>query len=404
MRQALWLLLLPLAAAAGEGGPDVSGSVRAAWYGASARLDGREDVGAASVWLKATQDAGSAGYVVEAMLRNDDAGGGGPTSTRVREAYLRWNGEQLDVKLGRQLIVWGRADRLNPTDNITPRNYTWLTPEENDQRLGVLAASARYRWSGASLTLHYLPQPLANVLPIAPAPGLAMRERAASGGQGALKFDASGGQVDWSLSWFSGADINPDSRLELAGPAPALVFEHRRVHILGADAATVAGRYGLRAEAAYTWTGGGPDAPLVKKPFLYAVAGADRTFGEHLNLNLQLYFRRVAGWRDPRLLADPLLRAVALQGAVMSNQGARSDRGLSVRLADSWLNETVQGELALVWSHTSSAWALKPRLSWAIDDHWTATAGMDRYRGASETLFGQLRAASAAFVEIKRSF
>ena len=41
----------------------------------------------------------------------------------VREAYVQLYGfltKNLDVTIGRQLIVWGTADKLNPTDNLNP--------------------------------------------------------------------------------------------------------------------------------------------------------------------------------------------------------------------------------------------------------------------------------------------
>ena len=40
-----------------------------------------------------------------------------------REAYIDIYGfltEDLDVRIGRQRIVWGTADKLNPTDNLNP--------------------------------------------------------------------------------------------------------------------------------------------------------------------------------------------------------------------------------------------------------------------------------------------
>ena len=78
------------------------------------------------------------------------------------------------------------------------------------------------------------------------------------------------------------------------------------------------GRFGLRAEAAYTWT---EDAtgldPFVKNPFFYGVAGADRTFLEYLNINLQYFVRQVSNYSDPNAIADPIARTVALQQAVI---------------------------------------------------------------------------------------
>ena len=46
-----------------------------------------------------------------------------PYNLEVREAYVQLFGfltKNLDVTIGRQRIVWGTADKLNPTDNLNP--------------------------------------------------------------------------------------------------------------------------------------------------------------------------------------------------------------------------------------------------------------------------------------------
>jgi len=386
------LLATALAAAPASAAAPIEGSLRGAYYSSSARFDGRDDVASGALWLKSTPSLGEdSRLVLEGWVRNDDAWGRGATEGRLREAYLRTGAGELDLRLGQQLIIWGRADRVNPTDNVTPRDYTMLTPEDVDQRRGVLAASAAYHWDGASLSAYWLPSFRPNVLPIAPVPNVRLREETPHAAQGALKFDASGGAIDWSLSYYNGLDVNPDLRLDSAGPGGVELTQiHRRVRILGADAATVAGRYGLRAEAAYTWTDGaarGSADPLVKKPFLYLVAGGDRTWGDNFNVNLQYYLRRVAGYQDPRTQPDALLRALAIQGALGASQLERWQHGLTYRIANKWLNDTVEAELAGIVSLSKRDWAFKPRLSYAISDQWRVTAGMNWFRGEKRHIF-----------------
>ena len=50
----------------------------------------------------------------------------------------------LDVRAGRQIIAWGRADGLNPTDNLTGEDLTLLAPDDDDRRLGTTALRASY--------------------------------------------------------------------------------------------------------------------------------------------------------------------------------------------------------------------------------------------------------------------
>jgi hypothetical protein len=46
-----------------------------------------------------------------------------PYNLEIREAYVQLYGfltKNLDLTIGRQRIVWGTADKLNPTDNLNP--------------------------------------------------------------------------------------------------------------------------------------------------------------------------------------------------------------------------------------------------------------------------------------------
>ena len=183
-----------------------------------------------------------------------------------------------------------------------------------------------------------------------------------------------------------------------------LIFQHNRIRVLGMDAATVLGHYGLRAEAAYTWTENINDDPLIKKPFLYAVIGGDRTFFDSFNINLQYYFRKVDNFQDTQNISNPMLRNIATQGAISSNQQVEFQHGLSMRLSNKWLNETLEGEIAAIYSLTHNDYALKPKLVYAFNDQMKGSLGIDIYRGNDNTFFGRLRDHSAFYAEMKYSF
>ncbi len=49
-----------------------------------------------------------------------------PVNFEIREAYLDIYGfltKDLDIRIGRQRIAWGTADKINPTDNINPDDF-----------------------------------------------------------------------------------------------------------------------------------------------------------------------------------------------------------------------------------------------------------------------------------------
>ncbi|RFC35204.1 MAG: hypothetical protein DID90_2727554592 [Candidatus Nitrotoga sp. LAW] len=387
--------------------PDITGSVRAGYFSSSRKLDGKNDLGTGSVWLKGTQNIGEdITLVAQGWIRNDDIFGANGDSKKLQEGYIKFSSGNVDYRIGRQIIVWGRADRLNPTDNLTPRNFTLLTPEEDDQRIGSLAAKATYHSHENSLTGIWLPGMDPHVFPVATTPGVFFTQHIPRTNRIALKFDRSGGDVDWSASYYNGSDLTPDIAIGATTPSGTnLIFDHNRIRVLGMDAATVIGRYGLRAEAAYTWTvNTGANDFLVKKPFFYMVMGGDRTFFDYLNINFQYYLRHVTNYSDPQAIADPLLRFAAIQTSALWNQFSRSQHGISVRASNKWLNETLEGEIAAVASFGRSNYFIRPKLVYAFTDNVKGSLGLDIYRGESSTFFGRLRDNSLLFAEMKYGF
>ncbi len=134
------------------------------------------------------------------------------------------------------------------------------------------------------------------------------------------------------------------------------------------------------------------------------VLGADRTFFEYLNINVQYFARHISGYNDPNAIVDPMTRIIAIQQSVSSSQQDRFQQGLSLRIANKWLHETLEAELAAVYNLTRSDYLLRPKLAYAFDDHWKGAIGATLFRGEPNSFFGMLRDRSAVFGEMRLSF
>lgn len=318
----------------------VSGSLRAGYWGSSRSVDDRENLATSALWLKAEPRLSrNVSLNVEGWVRSQELFHENETWGDLREASLTIRLGRVDLRLGKQIIVWGRADRLNPTDVLTPRNFTLLVPEDDDQRIGVPALKATYYLGGLSLTGLWLPDFVPHVIPLRqPPPPVRLRERGpgTTVAQWAVKLEQTGKAVDWSLSYFDGFDLIPDVRIGRVSPSLVPVFlTHNGIRVIGADAATTLGRYGLRAEAAYTFTeDSGGRNPLIKNPFLYVVMGGDRTFYEYLNINFQYFLRAVQNFHNPFDITDPLRRAAALEDRLLTAAGETIRSTLSNMIRD----------------------------------------------------------------------
>lgn len=159
-----------------------------------------------------------------------------------------------------------------------------------------------------------------------------------------MKVDRSGGSIDWSLGWFHGTDRTRDF---VRAPLPP------------------GGRPG-------TFTG-------VQQPFAQLdVFAAD--------------------------IADPIDRAIASQSAAVNNQLDHTQHGVTARIARKWLQDTLEFELATIAYFQTGDAAIRPKLSYAINDRLRFTAAADIFVGPRFSYFGRARGLSAAFLQLSYGF
>ena len=397
-----------------DSGASVSanGSVRAGWWSRSRSLDQESDVGTGALWAKAQLDLGTGGEAITDGWVGDQSRGSSVSNRRnryerLRELYWQKTAGDVDLKLGPQIIVWGRADAIKPTDNLTPRDFTLLTPEDSDQRFGNFATSATYHIGEYAVQTVWLPTFQTSVIPLRPVSMVSYRyDSPPRRNQLAFKFDYTGHELDWSLSYFDGYDTIPDLALVGVSPGGLTVgLTNHRLRVWGADASWSVGRYALRGEVASTR----PDAEEAgafahKHPQTWLVIGGERGFGEHLNVDLQYFAQNVMGFISPDSLADPIARQVAWQQAATANQIAGFQQGFTLRVAWNWASDSWHAETSTIFSVTNSARLWRGRLVHAPDDHWRINLGFDRYSGPDHSLFGALKDNSTLFGELRYVF
>ena len=214
----------------------------------------------------------------------------------------------LDVTLGRQIISWGTADGINPTDNINPRDLSnFLSPDKlpvNVVRLNVYPA---YFMDIEAVFLPTHPEPqlpdLSGILPpelqgvtfdvSSPLPEL---ENFQAGARANFLLPG----VDLSVSYLYAWDHLPDiGSVEITmqelmptfffGAPSGIIMENNRIHVIGADFAWPVAGLDLRGETAFFLTDDldGSD-PYVKNPWIHYVVGAGYGFSNGFTANIQL--------------------------------------------------------------------------------------------------------------------
>jgi hypothetical protein len=209
--------------------------------------------------------------------------------------------------------------------------------------------------------------------------------------------------VDWSASFFRGRDLLPDLT---PGATPGQVLlQNRLMSAAGVDAATNAGRFGLRGEAAYVRTAdpNGTD-PFAKNPFVFFVVGGDRSYVDgRLNVNLQYVGRVILAFVEPTD-TNPGTRELAAQQAILSSQTRRFQQGATMRASMKWLHETLETEWAAAAYAAPRGIVMRPKVTYALNDRVRLSGGSETFRGSDASLFRLLRPNSAVYLEVRWGF
>ena len=362
----------------------VTGSFRTGYWSSNRLYDDVSGVGTASAWLKLEKKLNNGvGLFAEGYSAREDFRTDGNTRSSMREMYVETRQGDLDFRVGRQIIAWGRTDRLNPTDNLTPRDARLMAADIDEDRFGSLAAKASWNLTANdSLTLVLLPEFQANksyskyteVIPTA-------------NNQWAIKYDQSGKAIDWSVSYYDGYDLSPDL-------SASYVYEHYWTKVLGMDIATTIGSNRFALESAYTQTQDmNGTNEYIKNPFLYTVIGVEHDFGNNTSGIVQIFNRHVYNYTTPT--------AAGLYHAIFSSQLDRNQDGISIRIAKKWLNETLETELAGSTLLERNGYSLRPRVTYLWSDSIKLLAGYEYYEGNSNTYYGYLKKNNTLFMELR---
>ena len=383
-------------------------SLRGGYWSSSRQLDDERGFVVGSIWSRMTyQPNSSLRFAADAWAGNRAMAGDGPKG-QVRELYAEWLSDRAALRVGRQIIAWGRADALNPTDNLSARRYTMLVSDDNDQRTGIWAAKAAVHGKEVSLIGVFEPRFTPSEIPLRRLPNVRYvddddaRDRHAW----ALKLQREQGNVDWSISYYDGPDRSTDLRPISISPAGIVLRKgHNRIRVAGVDWATTAGELGLRGEIAYTQTANnaGTD-PFIKKPHLYGVLGVERQFADSTSVIFQGFYKRTYHFSDPAGFPDPLLRPIVQRSAQVMDQLDEHKYGWSMRLAKRWANDTVEGEMTILMSYPRHDYVVRGKLSYRLADGWKLMAGMDLLRGSGNSYYGQLKDNSVVYTMVEYGF
>jgi len=334
-----------------------------------------------------------------------------PINQIFREIYVDIFFESMDVRLGKQQVVWGEATGLRITDVVNPRDFReFILDDFTDSRIPLWMTKLSYYVGDYTFTGLWIPffEPDRPALPgstwewtfnrIAPPDGVTVVVHDADEPDTTWENAEYGARISglvsgWNmtLSYLFAWDDMPARHIHFDPRASQLIVDQRfhRLPVYGFTFANAFGPFVPRGEFSY-YTGkmyntANPMAAdrLVKRDFLYYMIGTDYSLSTHL-FNFQFIQKVILDYED-EIYEDQVYNSFSFWW-----QGKFS-------------NETLKPELLLIYGTNEGGWLIRPKFAYDLTDKITVTAGFDILSGPAWSFFGQFDANDRIYVEFKYS-
>lgn len=292
----------------------------------------------------------------------------------LREAYIDMYLDKWDFRVGKQIVVWGRADGVNPTDNINPRDMSLYTFDEDESRMANFMLKANYNFYPFTLEFIAVPSYEEGQFPIA-YDYTDYEDREAY----ALKFSYEYSFIDGSFSYYNGYGKQPG----LVFADGEIAFKPYKEQVFGWDFATTLGKYGFRNEFAYKYR---EDEVEAYVPFseLDYIVGIDKNLTEDISLILQYSFKYIIDFEESY---GELLK----KNYIISSQTKEIQSSVIFRLTWELMHETLSLENLTNYNFDTEELFTRFKGDYDIRDSFTISAGFDLYEGKDDTLFGMTK-------------
>ncbi len=342
----------------------------------------------------------------------------------INEAYVNLYAGDFDFRIGQQIVVWGKADGINPTNNITPMNMFSLTPEQDDRRESNFLIRTYYNLNPLRIEWIWIPAYKPSALPyhIIDFPNnISMSSEGnfpnnnLKHSSTAFRFNFMFPSIDMSLSYFNGFNPQPGISIHSVTESSALLKpDAYRMHVIGADFSSTTDNlfgvsgYGLRGEFAYRVPHKDYKEFIhIINPEFFYVFGIDREFG-NMTVLLQYMGRYVIDFNvknRPDNLFDLMYYEIERKSRIFSSQSSELSNSFSLLIKYKLLHETLNIELNSLYNLTTNESMIRPQIEYKIADNLEIRFIGEIFIGEDDTRYGIISEELSAFYTVlKASF
>jgi hypothetical protein len=318
-----------------------------------------------------------------------------------RETYIRGSlTKSLDLKLGRQIVVWGKSDNIRVTDVLNPLDLRepGLTDIE-DLRLPVTMTRLDYyigKWSLTGIALHEIrfnknPEYGSDFYPAtAPLPHEAVPSHSLENTEYAL---AAGGIFSgWDIAFYFADIFNDLPHMETKTNTGNLELKHARYLMAGSAFNAALGNWLVKAEVAYFHGIEFFNAPKEEYSRVDALVGFEYSGFKDTTVSIEAVNRHLNNF-------DPILERYP-------DQANEDEFQTALRLERDFRNETLKLTLLAITFGLSGQDGALQRFSaeYDVTDAIQIAGGVVFYQSGDLSLYENIGDNDRLFFEIKYSF
>lgn len=353
------------------------------------------------------------------------------TELNLREAYLDIYSSWVDFRIGKQQVVWGKADGYFINDIVNPLDLSlFLLQDFDDIRMATIMLNTRFHRGNCSLELLVIPEfrpmkinfqgdwafrrpdSVAIPHPAASMIGQMMNipmvylesslpEYTVKNFEYGLKLDMFLLGSDISLIYFKAREDQPVMQKEIvtnpSSSPPGIEMQVTPMHpwftFYGLNFSRPVGMWVVRGEGGYypkRWYDTmdfttQADGFLTEKPFFQGMVGVEYQLTADLNIAAQAIQERILDYEEV-LLTDEV-----------ANLG-------SLLLKGSFRNETILPMWLTLYHFSNDSYLSRLYVDWKYSDSFTITLGADILGGKADTIFGQFDKNDNLYLKLRYDF
>ncbi len=335
----------------------------------------------------------------------------------VRELYFDLNFNNMGLRVGKQQIIWGKADGVFITDIISPKDMTnFILPDFDEVRLGVTSVKADYYFGDFTVEGIWIPVFTPDILPSSgslwavsmdlPAtinPSIfkfttELPDSTLENSEGFVKVSYMAAAFDFELMGGTMFDDDPAGHVTTFNPPTTVKItkEYQRMLMGGGSFSTELAGFVLRGEGAY-YNGkvfnldpdylqadliAGGDG-TIEKNYIHYMAGVDYVIAG-VNLSTQFVQEYILDY-DDRISKDEF------------------NNTMTFLVSKQLMNDTLELKFFGYYGLNNSDALLRFSVGYDIVDGMEAVFGSDIFLG-DEGYFGQYNDNDMVYVKVKYSF